>query len=147
MNDSKMVNELKSCPFCGGTDVSSTHRHWQIECNTCAANGPWNGEFDENKAISDWNTRAAPAEGVRAVDEPVGYAQTRDLEKIGGRNVIHVGVLMSPKTQDGFEPIYRHAQRQMLMPEEATRRTSSDADEAYDSGWNACLDELKRLNP
>lgn len=35
----------------------------------------------------------------------------------------------------------------VVMPAEDTRRTSTGGDEAYQNGWNACLDELRRLNP
>lgn len=90
---------------------------------------------------------AATAEDVRAVvDEPVGYAQMRDLEKVCGRNVVHVGVLMAPKPQDGFLPLYHQPQRQVVMPE----RIEPTQDEPYmteaSHGWNACLDEFARLN-
>lgn len=34
----------------------------------------------------------------------------------------------------------------LVLPCEDTRRTDPGEDEAYQNGWNACLDEVTRLN-
>ena len=112
MSDSKMVSELKPCPFCASTEIMDMQYDGDFWAQCAGCNTSSQALESEVESHAAWNTRAIPAEDVRAVDEPVGYAQTRDLEKISGRNVIHVGVLMAPKTQDGFEPLYRHAKRE-----------------------------------
>jgi len=70
---------------------------------------------------------AAPAEDVRAmVDEPVAIVSGSQVQW-----------LPSAQGLENRTPLYRHAQRKVLMPD---RRT----EDSY--GWNACLDEFERLN-
>jgi hypothetical protein len=92
---------------------------------------------------------AATAEDVAAVvDEPVGY-MTQCLR--GDR----VGVVEQAEGPDSVVnlqywtpafPVYRHPQRQMVLPE----RKEPTQDEPYmteaSHGFNACLDEISRLN-
>lgn len=57
-----MANELKPCPFCGGTDLSSggDDKFVGYSCKTCQATCP------NHYGSRDWNTRpAAPVEGLR----------------------------------------------------------------------------------
>ena len=65
------VEEIKPCPFCGGTDsvdnvfqeamVNLVHhrnamgRAYRVECN-CGGNGSWSNDHAE--AVAAWNTRA-----------------------------------------------------------------------------------------
>lgn len=61
---------------------------------------------------------AAHAEDVRAAgEEQVGYAATQILEQIKFSNVFSVGVPMRTGEAPGFEPLYRHPQRPVVMPE------------------------------
>ncbi|HEY0287052.1 MAG TPA: hypothetical protein VGC62_08585 [Pseudomonas sp.] len=58
------------CPFCGSTDIKTVVDdgiHFE-QCCKCEATGPTGFKRgDEDDA--DWNTRAAPAEDVRAVGD------------------------------------------------------------------------------
>jgi Lar family restriction alleviation protein len=51
-----MTEELKTCPFCGGTDIMSfdTGAHW-VSCQTCGAEGPV--VDDREDAVAKWNER------------------------------------------------------------------------------------------
>jgi hypothetical protein len=85
---------------------------------------------------------AAPPEDVRAVvDEPaawrcggITWSYRADAMNHAERFSLHV------------EPLYRHPQRQMVLPE----RKEPTQDEPYmteaSHGFNACLDEISRLN-
>jgi Lar family restriction alleviation protein len=71
----KAMNEIKPCPFCGGTSVSvikgDTFRWRKAVCNACDAKAPevriqtsgdgtpdqWEDEADV-KAMAEWNKRA-----------------------------------------------------------------------------------------
>lgn len=56
-----MANELKPCPFCGGTDISCADAGyktdiWFVQCEDCGATFP---HFDsKEEAIDHWNRRA-----------------------------------------------------------------------------------------
>lgn len=52
-----MASELKPCPFCGGTDLSSggDDKFVGYFCKTCQATGP------NHYGSRDWNTRPTPA--------------------------------------------------------------------------------------
>jgi Lar family restriction alleviation protein len=67
---------LKSCPFCGGTDISEeTVGTWPAaQCDDCGAFGP-SIELDKSKANERWNTRAVPAQG-----EPVAWREALDTK-------------------------------------------------------------------
>ncbi|WP_406238144.1 Lar family restriction alleviation protein [Acetobacter orientalis] len=54
-----MSEELKSCPFCGSSNLHTPHpKHtsaW-VTCNVCNAEGPI--KHTRAEAIAAWNTRA-----------------------------------------------------------------------------------------
>ena len=63
-----MTEELKPCPFCGGTNVTMARiptwdtRSWRyVSCRNsdCQAEGP--ADLRESGAIEKWNTRAVDA--------------------------------------------------------------------------------------
>jgi Lar family restriction alleviation protein len=60
-----MANELKPCPFCGGTDISCADAGyktdiWFVQCEDCGATFP---HFDsKEEAIDHWNRRATDGE-------------------------------------------------------------------------------------
>ena len=60
------AQELKPCPFCGGTDVSLNDATrilgtWNI-VHRCSVIGPLKIErYDKDKVISLWNTRSSLA--------------------------------------------------------------------------------------
>ncbi|WP_447651035.1 hypothetical protein [Pseudomonas abietaniphila] len=79
--------------------------------------------------------RATPPEDVRAVvDEPVA-----DVVMFEGEKIID-GTLAYMATAKIGDRLYRHPQRQMVLPEHICGK------DAWRSGWNACLDEISRLN-
>ena len=96
-----------------------------------------------------WNTRTH-AEDVRAADEPVAWMYTNSAVKFP---------VFYDRKQDAAgwteTPLYRRAQLQMVMPERELYTkylrgmVPSNAKEVSDwrDGWNACIDEFKRLNP
>jgi hypothetical protein len=73
-----MTDELKSCPFCGGTNVKvkedpllvQGHRYWFIvhmskDCPLCGAFDWWHSSAKfttKEKAIEAWNRRADDAD-------------------------------------------------------------------------------------
>ncbi|MCA3704295.1 MAG: Lar family restriction alleviation protein [Methylobacterium sp.] len=64
-----MADELKPCPFCGSTDVATSHiRDGRVaKCLRCGAtgspqfHGPASELTRDDRAIAAWNTRPAPA--------------------------------------------------------------------------------------
>lgn len=56
-----MTNELKPCPFCGGTNLKVSGGSWKyVKCKDCdnGAHAPGQGSTgNEDDAISAWNTR------------------------------------------------------------------------------------------
>lgn len=67
-----MAEELKPCPFCGGTDfeiLDTGFSMWTVECanQDCQALGPtaYGGEVAAARA---WNTRARLMEDLEKVD-------------------------------------------------------------------------------
>jgi len=60
-----MSNELKPCPFCGGTKLHETSNGVEnmfLECEECGADGP--AEMTRAKMIAAWNRRAPQAQGA-----------------------------------------------------------------------------------
>ncbi|MFK3794785.1 Lar family restriction alleviation protein [Pseudomonas sp. NPDC088444] len=53
-----MSQELKPCPFCGGTNLQVTEASSYVMCYGCDADGPVGRPADA--AIAAWNNRAAP---------------------------------------------------------------------------------------
>ena len=58
-----MSEELKRCPRCKSVDVASVGclLGWCVECNNCAAEGPYSST--EEGAIAAWNRRTNEGEG------------------------------------------------------------------------------------
>jgi len=55
-----MSQEIKPCPFCGGTDIRTSHDQ-NIKCHGCEAEiSLWEGD----DMIAAWNRRSAPAATV-----------------------------------------------------------------------------------
>lgn len=78
----------------------------------------------------------APAEDVRAVgDEPVGY-----FTFCHDKNRWVQGKPKGPEFIHLFTPLYHRPQHQVVLPDRMTGETASCF------GWNACLDEIERLN-
>ncbi|MBD1553852.1 Lar family restriction alleviation protein [Pseudomonas typographi] len=149
-----MTNEQKllPCPFCGSESVQQDVGGCYLSCNSCGAEGPMCQ--GEQTPLDSWNTRAALAEDVRAAgDEPVGYELTMNGEqkdlaaaKFGAptpwENLQRHGYVISP--------LYRHPQRPVVLPERLTMKPFQTVDRgstSYKAGYNACLDEISRLNP
>lgn len=95
---------------------------------------------------------AAPPEDVRAVvDELVATVVTIKKQSlpmlIAGKYQPSITseekVAMFDVDLPNGTKLYRHPQRPVVMPE----RKQIPVDYAYRSGWNACLEEFKRLNP
>lgn len=78
---------------------------------------------------------SAPSEDVRARGEPVAWIHPLYLKPNALGFEGSVNQLSSMQV-----PLYLHAQRETVMPERMGESTRGN-------GWNACLDELKRLNP
>jgi Lar family restriction alleviation protein len=76
-----MTKQLKPCPFCGSADVSIIDTSdWDgnastVACGKCAAGVREIGRSNSRiKAITAWNTRAAPAPVVEVTDKMVERA-------------------------------------------------------------------------
>jgi Lar family restriction alleviation protein len=67
-----MTEELKTCPFCGGTDIMSfdTGAHW-VSCQTCGAEGPV--VDDREDAVAKWNERQTVVVAQGQKSEPYGW--------------------------------------------------------------------------
>lgn len=97
------------------------------------------------KALTD--ILIAPAEDVRAVGDELVH-QVRSYgsccwEDIGGESL---EVCRSQPEEYEIRTLYRHPQPPVVLP---WRRKNGIDNPNYqlDQGWNACLDEFKRLNP
>ncbi|WP_110947072.1 hypothetical protein [Pseudomonas bohemica] len=111
---------------------------------------------------------AAPAEDVRAVgDEPVliqAVAVTREDEDEGLRlewlleggisELEFAGTVLfaMPEAndlcdEDGSAEVYRHPRRPVVLPERKREFTADGVAILENLKWNACLDEISRLNP
>lgn len=53
-----MQQELKNCPFCGGTELTYINHRRCIRCKSCDAEGPYEPTGTEDNL---WNTRADKA--------------------------------------------------------------------------------------
>ncbi|AYG07718.1 hypothetical protein D7M10_11730 [Pseudomonas fluorescens] len=89
---------------------------------------------------SDTRYRLAK-EDLRALLDAADHVHEWDINSEGTATVCHCG------TRSSDEPAEQPAPVAVVLPSEDTRRTNPGEDEAYQNGWNACLDELKRLNP
>lgn len=85
------------------------------------------------------------ASSKQAVDvgKPVAWVNPSNLARFKG----DIGATVY-QCSDSQVPLYRHAQppAKVVLPEPKTRRTHEIREEAYDDGWNACLDEVAKLN-
>lgn len=83
---------------------------------------------------------SATAEDVRELgDEPVAYVMPGQIEAMKSVGWMHAS---RDKGKTGLEvSLYRHPQRPVVLPDRKRSPLS-----AGDEGWNACLDEFKRLN-
>jgi hypothetical protein len=127
--------ELLPCPFCGVEPHQYPSVKGVSDAVTCTtANCPCDQVIC---GVNEWNTRAAPAEDVRAVvEEPVrltAVATLRDdgdggleadwlLE--GGTSELFEGMILlvadndpSLCEEDGSAEVYRHPQRPVVLPE------------------------------
>src|SRR4051812_2665721 len=68
------MEELRSCPFCGGVARACQQSTYWIQCDTCSAEG--GGALTPEEAVANWNTRAGDAEAIAALIE-----DTRELHK------------------------------------------------------------------
>lgn len=146
------MSELKPCPFCGTQpklpDGDGTqYEIWCEECGGAVAsvqicdlmtieeraadsfdNYRYGEEFVERaklEAIGKWNTRAAPAEDVRAVvEEPVAWM----LEgSVGGSSLdFQTSDLLDTQNRHGgvLVPLYLRPQRPVVLPERSSRNAS-----------------------
>ena len=92
---------------------------------------------------------AAPAEAVRApVDEPVAW-MTRCIKGVRKGAIEEVA---GPESVSNFEywsppfPVYARPQRPVVLPERMKIGMPPHFSELEVEGWNACLDEIERLN-
>ncbi len=84
----KSYNEaLKSCPFCGSTNVIKTllpGLTWIVGCNECGCRT--SEYFRSNEAVSVWNIRAGDPDdepqSVRGVIEGMSIPETQDFERM-----------------------------------------------------------------
>lgn len=76
------IQELKPCPFCGGTEIElscgTPDREGipkQMNCTECGASGPWDYATEESteQQVKDWNTRPTPdlTERIEAAAEEI----------------------------------------------------------------------------
>lgn len=91
---------------------------------------------------------APPAEDVRAmVDEPVAWQFYQDGKWWNGDDRIKDHRHNTERAGYLTRELYAHAQRKTVMPEPRKEWGSSEKLDLGNLGWNACLDEFKRLNP
>ena len=63
----KRMNELKPCPFCGGTNLyvdgydHTAGKRWRVVCLDCMATVDLGWVQQKYRAIEAWNRRAEPA--------------------------------------------------------------------------------------
>lgn len=88
-----MAEEMKPCPFCGGSDIQSfaIRDGRKMQCKCGASPGPqFFGPLDKPSAderlVAAWNTRTppTPTEGAEIVERLLARATT--LEKLGQEN-------------------------------------------------------------
>lgn len=66
-----MTAQLKPCPFCGGTSISSGYNEYHAVvsiCDNCNAAGPPAEETSKEAIIAAWNIRACAPELVALVE-------------------------------------------------------------------------------
>jgi Lar family restriction alleviation protein len=64
------MSELKPCPFCGGkVEVLQYDGYIAVFCKNCNAQ-IFNDEFDDEKVINSWNTRAPILHWRSAAEKP-----------------------------------------------------------------------------
>jgi Lar family restriction alleviation protein len=92
MTDS-VSEELKACPFCGGSDVELRDPHMMfsrlaaVGCNACEIQGPLASKAEE--AIAAWNTRLSPpvsgdmVERVARAGAPASWLKYDELKRDG----------------------------------------------------------------
>ena len=63
------MNNLKPCPFCGGTDLrmGEAHEAVYVNCPDCDTDGPM--RHTDQEAITAWNTRAEGIDELTEMDE------------------------------------------------------------------------------
>lgn len=74
--------ELKPCPFCGGSDVRLRHHQAEkmswVSCVGCGLEAPTETGVSEADAVAYWNRRAEAALSTHVEAAPAGYRWTFD---------------------------------------------------------------------
>ena len=121
-----MPDELKPCPFCGGTDIGISTKFGHAECGQCGATGPWS-QHDEAFLAAElrhyWCLR--PIEDALRAENTRLRGILRDLAGCEDQDLIKGHVVMSTLEVDALRA-------------EVKRLRSSIADHENDC---ACLPE------
>jgi Lar family restriction alleviation protein len=109
-----MTEELKPCPFCGGTEIKFAVRRregtgmhhegddiWGLNCTGCGASHPNRyNEYGRKLLIKEWNTRAALQEAEPAAAEgQAGWISVDD-------QLPELGVLVFGLTEGGALSVF-----------------------------------------
>ncbi|MGX0957443.1 Lar family restriction alleviation protein [Pseudomonas viridiflava] len=138
--NNKPNDVLLPCPFCGAGDVkivTADGCHF-AQCRKCEATGPTGFKRgDEDDA--DWNSRAQA--------EPVG--QWSDDDGISWCDGNESSLASARATGWLTRTLYRHAQpatAKVVLPDRRELSQSTPYLSDLDHEWNACLDEVAKLN-
>lgn len=160
-------NELLPCPFCGSSEIEyhyNTHAHW-LSCENCECEVGTELTFADAK--TRWNTRHAltpPQSPNRAVldalilslkhmeeyevliDGEMGLSRSLEtLENDGDLPVVIIKAreAIAAATQ-ADEPIDLDSLKKDTSNTQELLAKCEDFTVGYNTGWNACIEHLKR---
>lgn len=87
--------EVKPCPFCGGsaviTDVRESHHSFKVGCYSDTCWQPGTGYFDtEQEAIAAWNKRSPDIDRERAAHQGHSIFSQKSVKPIRRRRLSRV---------------------------------------------------------
>ncbi|PJR88724.1 hypothetical protein CN878_16895 [Ochrobactrum sp. 695/2009] len=135
-----MASELKPCPFCGGTDLSSggDDKFVGYSCKTCQATGP------NHYGSRDWNTRSTPVAPV----SPDATGKCGELETVAWNCTYPSYGHFTLKEHEAKQAIEDGASVEELVTRSQAVELLAERDETIrrqDIALRGALREVKRL--
>jgi len=133
---------LENCPFCNSKAEYYNDAPDSVGCSNKGCN------FSASVDLETWQTRPQPVMGL---DEEAVY---KLLSKFHYVDFGYDDGSMQEKMQDGIDNprdlakviVAQFGTKKVKVPDRNNHKTGVGSPTAYSQGWNACIDEVIRLN-